>query len=227
MPRAARGDLVVRGVPMVDQGERAYCISASLERVLRYHGIAADQRELAELTRTDPRRGIDLQKMLPPLRPFLAIRGVKLKILYLWKTENFVSLMQRYNAAARKAGKPEVSLRSRILHVPTCLSRVDREVFRDVRLRETRAYRRFLHDVATEIEAGRPLLWSVQQDVAPASERPASGGHMRLIVGWNPVTKEIIYSDSWGPGYEARRMSGEEAWVMTSGLLKVSRLSDG
>ncbi len=223
LQRTARGDLFIAGVPMVDQGDRAYCISASLERVLRYHGTAADQWELAKLTRTDPRRGIDLQKLLPRLRPFLASRGVKIKILYLWKTESFVSLMQRYNTAARKAGQPEISLRSRILHVPTCLSRVDRDLFREVRLKEAGAYRRFLADIATEIEAGRPLLWSVQQDVAPASERRVNGGHMRLIVGLNPVTNEVIYSDSWGPGYEARRMSGEDAWVMTSGLLALMK----
>lgn len=208
---------------MVDQGARAYCIAASLERVLRHHGLEAEQEELARMTRTDPQRGIFLQKMLSPLRPYLASRGVRLKVLYLWTPESFVALMKRYNAAARRAGVAEVPLGSKVLHVPTCLRLVDRSVFREVRLREGRAYGRFLSEVAAEVEAGRPLLWAVQLELSPKGE-PSGGGHMRVIVGLNPMTKEIIYSDSWGAGHEAKRMSAEEAWVMTGGLIKVSRL---
>ena len=222
LQRTASGDLVIRGVPMVDQGDRAYCIAASLERVLRYHGVEADQEELARLSRTDAQRGIFLQKVLPPLRPFLGSRGVKLKVLYGWTPESFVSLMQRYNAAARRAGAREVPLGLKTLHVPTCLGAVDRGVFREVRLRETGAYRRFLSDIAEEIAASRPLLWAVQLDLSPVEE-PTTGGHMRLIVGFNPATEEVLYSDSWGRGHEAKRMRVEQAWVMTSGLLKLVR----
>jgi hypothetical protein len=41
---------------------------------------------------------------------------------------------------------------------------------------------------------------------------------MRLIIGYNTAKNEIIYSDSWGPGHEQKRMSLEDAWVITSGL---------
>ena len=44
-------------------------------------------------------------------------------------------------------------------------------------------------------------------------------GHMRLIVGYNQKTHEILYSDSWGPNHALKRMPETQAWAMTKGLL--------
>jgi hypothetical protein len=44
---------------------------------------------------------------------------------------------------------------------------------------------------------------------------------MRLIIGYNPQTREILYSDSWGLGHEEKRMSLEDAYVITTGLIVV------
>lgn len=48
-----------------------------------------------------------------------------------------------------------------------------------------------------------------------------AGGHMRLIVGYDPKEKLIYYSDSWGPGHEMKKMSLEEAWTVTMGVFIV------
>lgn len=61
----------------------------------------------------------------------------------------------------------------------------------------------------------------------PAPARPKrpppymAGGHMRLIVGFDPKERLIYYSDSWGPGHEMKKMSLEEAWAVTMGLFIV------
>jgi hypothetical protein len=41
---------------------------------------------------------------------------------------------------------------------------------------------------------------------------------MRLIIGYNDTTNEILFSDSWGPGHELKRMPADEAWTITSGI---------
>jgi hypothetical protein len=38
---------------MVDQGEKGYCVVASVERVLRYYGGTVDQHELAQIANSD------------------------------------------------------------------------------------------------------------------------------------------------------------------------------
>jgi hypothetical protein len=47
--RITGGDVKLKGLPMVDQGEKGYCVVASVERVLRYYGATVDQHELAQV----------------------------------------------------------------------------------------------------------------------------------------------------------------------------------
>ena len=50
----------------------------------------------------------------------------------------------------------------------------------------------------------------------PEPEIPqASGGHMRLIIGYNEKTKEILYTDTWGAGHELKRMPADWAFAIT------------
>lgn len=42
-----------------------------------------------------------------------------------------------------------------------------------------------------------------------------SGGHMRLIIGYDPKAQLIYYTDSWGPGHEMKKMDLAEAWAVT------------
>jgi hypothetical protein len=41
------GDVWLGDVPMVDQGQKGYCVVASAERVMRYYGSKVDENELA------------------------------------------------------------------------------------------------------------------------------------------------------------------------------------
>ena len=54
------------------------------------------------------------------------------------------------------------------------------------------------------VDLGQPILWSVPN-------------HARLIVGYDQLKKEIIYSDSYGAGHESKRMSLAEAEGMNKG----------
>jgi hypothetical protein len=48
-----------------------------------------------------------------------------------------------------------------------------------------------------------------------------SGGHMRIILGYDPKARLIYYTDSWGPGHEMKKMTLEEAWSVTMALFIV------
>ena len=67
------------------------------------------------------------------------------------------------------------------------------------------------------------MLWSVRLGLV--AEQPSlpqtSGGHMRLIIGYNEKTGEILYSDSWGAGHEMKRMTLDHAFGITEGLCTV------
>lgn len=45
-----------------------------------------------------------------------------------------------------------------------------------------------------------------------------SGGHMRLIVGYDTGKQLIFYTDSWGPGHEMKSMPIDQAWTATSAM---------
>mgnify|MGYP002809445487 FL=1 len=42
---------------------------------------------------------------------------------------------------------------------------------------------------------------------------------MRLIIGYNNKTKEIIYTDSWGDGHAKKSMDAGEGFSMTNVIL--------
>ena len=48
-----------------------------------------------------------------------------------------------------------------------------------------------------------------------------AGGHMRLIIGYNSKSEEILYSDSWGAGHELKRMAAADAWTITTGTMSI------
>lgn len=75
--------------------------------------------------------------------------------------------------------------------------------------------------IRKHIDQGIPLLWSLEvgqfPEDPPLSEQ-TSGGHMRMIIGYNEAKKQILFSDSWGSGHELKRMDAEHAYQATHGL---------
>ncbi len=79
----------------------------------------------------------------------------------------------------------------------------------------------FFKMIYKNIEAGIPLLWALtvgQFEEVPPLQEQTSGGHMRLIIGFNKKTNRIIFSDSWGAGHEFKTMDAGDALKATSGL---------
>lgn len=213
------GDVKLADVPMVDQGQKGYCVVASVERVMRYYGAEVDQHELAQIANSDASRGTSMEAMVDSLKRLTSRLGVKAKALYEWDISDFLKMVDDYNRAAKRAKVPPVELGGRLIDADAVFAQMKPEIFREVRLKKSSDFGKFQRDIQRSIDEGLPLLWSVRLGLVKEKEIPqAFGGHMRLITGYSAGAKEIIYSDSWGMGHEEKRMAVEDAWTITSGL---------
>jgi hypothetical protein len=100
------------------------------------------------------------------------------------------------------------------------------DLLKEVRTKNKADVGKFQRTVQSSVDQGEPLLWSVVLGFVP--ENPAlpqtRGGHMRLIIGYNNKTQEIMYTDSWGAGHELKRMVLADAWTITTGLTSIEPL---
>lgn len=51
------GNVFIADIPMVDQGQKGYCVVATAQRLFEYYGIPCDQHQLAQIADSDPDRG--------------------------------------------------------------------------------------------------------------------------------------------------------------------------
>ena len=98
---------------------------------------------------------------------------------------------------------------------------MDAATLRKSRAKEATALTQFKKDVKSNTSDGIPLIWSCivgKFPEVPAIPPGVVGGHMRLIIGYNEKTDELLYSDTWGPGHELKRIPFEDAWAVTTSL---------
>ncbi len=239
--RRPAGDVVIRDVPMVDQGDKGYCVAATTERLLRYFGRELGQHELAQLANSEAEGGTDtsvmveaLRKMSKPLRirveelmpdtkTYIQDNDLRIRLEI---SKSQLKTIREYNRVARKAREPEMSdkeiiqIRSQVGY----LERMKPPFFREARLGMSLEKDKFQKDIQRHVESGVPLAWTLMVGVIPEKDVEGIqgyGGHMRIIHGFNPKTKEVIYTDSWGAGHEEKRMSLDDAWVASTGLYAI------
>ncbi len=218
-------DVKLKDLPMVDQGEKGYCVVASVERVMRYYGATVDQHELAQIADSDASKGTSTGAMLASLRRLTARLGIKVRSLYEWNVRDFLKMVDDYNRATKR-GKlaPEVAIPT--ADAEAFFLQVKPDIYKEVRMKSTADFGRFQREIQRNIDEGVPLLWSVRLGMVKEANAPqAAGGHMRIIIGYNKTTNEVLYSDSWGNGHEEKRMPLEDAWTITNGLSSLQPLS--
>lgn len=79
--KGADGAVVVTGLPMVDQGNKGYCVVASVQRLFEYYGIGADMHQIAAVSEADPERGTSTMEMAKQLDKIDYRFKTRLKIL--------------------------------------------------------------------------------------------------------------------------------------------------
>jgi len=219
--RKENGDVLLDGVPMVDQGRKGYCAVAVAERVLRYYGREIDQHMLAQLAMTASEGGTRPDVMLKALQAAGTKLGCKVRVHSDWDYNSFTRMVNKYNRVAAKENANRIQLGNKIV-VTEVYDAMDFELLKSARLNSRGDYNGFKADTSKYINIGIPLCWSVMVGFVP--EKPpitGTGGHMRLIIGYNRKTHELLFSDTWGRGHELKRMAMDDAWAITQGLYTI------
>lgn len=184
------GDVFIKGIPMVDQGPKGYCVVATTQRLLEYYGIPADQHQIAQVAGSDATKGTSSLAMSEALG----------KIDYRFKTRFKIHAMGH---------------EGRLVQVDERKMTVGRDFPQS----------QFEKVIQKSIDDGIPLLWGLTLGEYP-EEPPISlqqgGGHMRMIIGYNNVTRRVIFTDSWGAGHEMKRMAMDHAYNASHGLFAMT-----
>jgi hypothetical protein len=230
--RNPAGDVWIDGVPMVDQGQKGYCAAAASERVLRYYGIEVDQHQIAQLADTAAEGGTTLEGMSKAISKVGRQFQLDKEELIPPDTGGsfgksaHAKLLEDYNAVARKMKEPQIDWQMYTANEAVDIQQIWQAMKPDIlltaRVGEKQAMSQFVKNVTLYVDQGVPLLWSCLAGMYP--ETPTLGqdgafGHVRLIVGYNTKTKEVLYSDSWGPGHALKRLPLDQAWAMSKGLI--------
>ncbi len=182
------GDVYVTNVPMVDQGGKGYCVVASVQRLFEYYGVACDMHQLAEIAEADPERGTSSFETNKQLG----------SIDHLFKMRYSCLGMMSTRGELREMLDPENGYLGKEVEAGD-----------------------FEKAIQKHVDAGIPLLWSLElgeyKEEPPLAEQ-VSGGHMRLIIGYNTNKKKILFSDSWGSGHELKSIDSGDAYEATRGL---------
>ena len=183
--QAENGDRLIGDIPLVDQGDKGYCAVASGERLLRYMGIPVDSHQLADLAKTDKYGGTTEDGMDHAMRVIAA---------------------KNQRSYRRVGATPTVKTVAKYIDqgLPILWSVKVVEPFEEgVRARNK------------ERETSSRKRWGLTlEDVNRGTrdlEVQHGSLHMRLIVGYNPETKEIAYSDTWSGQFEVLWITEREA----------------
>ena len=220
--RESNGDVVIKSVPMVDQGPKGYCVVATAERVFRYLGLDVDQHEMAAVANSSAAGGTSPEKMVDALKKLTGRLKVHVRELEGWNFNEFKRMIADYNRTAKHDKKPEVNLNDKQgIDIGEIYSRLDPDTLKASRSAPGKAtFAKFQRMVEDTINRGVPVMWGVELGIYPESERisQSKGGHMRLIIGYNLKTNEILFSDSWGVQHALKRMPMDNACAMTTGM---------
>jgi hypothetical protein len=219
---AASGDIWIGDVPMVDQGQKGYCVVASAERVMRYYGNAVDQQELAQVANTSSAGGTSFDAMFDALKKLSARLKVRVREVEKTDIKDILKMMADYNRAAKRASAPLIPEQGNMIDLGDVYSSMDTAVLKEIRTKNKSDLSRFQRSVQAHINEGTPLLWTVMLGKVPEKGIPQNaGGHMRLIIGYNTKSDEVLFTDSWGAGHELKRMPFADAWTITTGSMSI------
>ena len=217
----ADGDVWIANVPMVDQGQKGYCAAATSERVLRYYGHQIDEHQIAQMAGSTAQGGTSMDEMIGTVKKVGAQcrLGFTQIVSLVGSMKDIEKELQAYNKTAKAMKRQQLPydsfMRGGTFMVPLMQEAMETDVLKATRMKDPRK-RKFLTGVKSQIDLGIPVFWGVTLGIVREPDIPqASGGHMRLIIGYNLKKHEIIYTDSWGVGHELKRMNEDDAFVIT------------
>lgn len=216
------GDVFIKNMPMVDQGQKGYCAVASIARVASYYKLDVDQHEVAQLANTT-RQGTSPEELELAFKSIISKLHIRTTQHYEFTQRQFDADVRAYNQLAKKENKQEFKAQKGYVLIPEAVwMLMEPEIFAKVK-GEQSGCKRYMTKIQEYIDQGIPLCWCLRLGMFPEKGIPqAGGGHMRLIIGYNDKTQEIIYTDSWGKGHEFKKMALAKAYACSISVYTMS-----
>ncbi len=186
------GDVTIDNIPMVDQGPKGYCVPATLERCLRYMGIRADMYALAMAGSTEIGGGTYISSIIEGTADYVRSSGRQFQQI---SGDVSVDSVSKYI----DNGQPVLWAMYSTHEYNLIVNAITK-----ARMKATDR---------KEWEKSRAALLKK----SPKLKTDAESGHVCLIVGYNEDTGELAVSDSWGPEYELRWITEDEAQDISQG----------
>jgi len=216
-------DVLIKGVPLVDQGRFGYCAAAVATRLFHYFGRPAIMTKLTEIPQADMITGSPPELLATALRVIAKdSKFVVTKVLE-FDNRDYGKMVKDYNRLTKRIkDRPKEDTELTWHENSSALdffSRAKNDRLIAVRNRQFAEIDAFKLSVKRTIDGGAPLAWIVVLGVVKETPAPPGrGGHVRLIVGYNSRTDEVLLSDNFGEAHALKRMPFAEAWPMTVGL---------
>jgi len=210
------GDVYIDNIPMVDQGLKGYCAVAAAARVFRYYGHETDMHRLANLAGTTE-RGTMTADMFNKMRRLSTVYHTKMVELNKFKVSSFVSDIKKFNSFLKRESMPAVQLR--VSSISDIYAQINPAMYKEFkRTNQKTNFKRFMGHIHKYVDAGVPEMWGVYLGLyrEPELNPQASGPHLRLIIGYNDKTNQIIFSDTWGRKHYLKHLDAAEAWAQTN-----------
>ncbi len=192
--RRDNGDVVIAGIPMIDQGDKGYCVPTTWARYLRYMGIPADEYLLANAARTKKGGGTSTAGM-----------------------QAAVSQLVKQNRRSIKTLTGRITLDNLAKYIDKGLPLMWRMYsvgpFEGVGQPADRMGSETPEAWGQSLEDARKAARKLKMD--------PDHHHVCMIIGYNPVTGEIATSDSWGLRHAEKWYTIEEAQAVSQNELYV------
>ncbi len=183
--KRSNGDVVIKNIPMVNQGPKGYCVPATAERCMRYLGIPADMYLLAIAGQTELGGGTSPTVLLEAVGRDIKRKGRSFEI---WKDELDIRKLARY-------------IDNGIPVMWSLFSTRDFNTTANSRTRERSNPDTWEEYKGKIKKAARANKLAIEKD----------RGHIVIILGYNKDTREIAFSDSWGEQFKERWITIAEA----------------
>ena len=188
----SNGDVLIKNIPMVNQGPKGYCAPATFERAMRYMEVPADMYLLATAA-TAVGGGTNTTLLADTSKRIIRSKARKVRELDL-QDDFEISKLKKYIDKG----------------VPVLWQMRSLTAYNEVANRRTKE-RSKVEDFSD---------WSAQiaeeaEGLVPQLSAEANY-HICMVVGYNEATNEVGVSDSWGPRYELRWVHVDIARAVTS-----------
>jgi hypothetical protein len=194
--RRANGDVILKDIPMVNQGPKGYCVPATWERAMRYMGVPADMYVLAMAGQSGAGGGTSVVAIA---------NGAKAAVTGAYRKIENVSMKVDPSTVDKYIDQG----------LPIMWAMFSTKQYNDIANGRTKE-RQGMTD---------PAAWKKAVADGRKGQKPLqpnrNEGHVCMIVGYNKQTGEVAVSDSWGPEYEERWILGVEATQVSQGTMTV------